>query len=132
MTAKLYAELAALILARLNCITSGNTEWKLRHEVRICELVFQHMPSGAGWDNGTKIDLDASHSDKLVFFGSFHHMNANGFYDGWTFHKITVTPSFAFKFHIRISGSNRNEIKDYLHDLFSVALETEVNSTEGR
>jgi hypothetical protein len=37
-----------------------------------------------------------------------------------------VTPSLCFDFHIRVSGRNRNDIKDYLSELFESALHTEI------
>lgn len=118
----LYSELASLIQARLTCMDKGNTEWKLNHEARIEELVKEHMPSGSGFDNGTTIDFDHSHADKLVFNTSFHHMNENGYYDGWTEHAVTVTPSLVSRFHIRVSGRNRSAIKDYIHEAFACSL----------
>jgi hypothetical protein len=54
-------------------------------------------------------------------------MNDGGFYDGWTEHTITVTPSFIGSMNIKISGRDRNQIKDYLHDVFSTALTEEIN-----
>jgi hypothetical protein len=84
------------------------------------------MPSGSGFDSGTTLDLDASHADKLVFQTSFHHMDENGYYDGWTEHTVTVTPSLRDRYHIRISGRNRNDIKEMIHQSFDVALETDV------
>jgi hypothetical protein len=69
----LYRELASMVQARLNCIERNNTEWQDKHEERILKLVSDHMPSGSGIDNGTKIDLDASTGEKLVFhFGAGH------------------------------------------------------------
>ena len=122
----LYRQLASTIEARLNCEQSGNAEWFARHTDSIKQMVDDLMPSGSGWDSGTKIDLDNSHADKLVFYGSYHHMNDGGYYDGWTEHTITVTPSLAHDYHIRISGRNRNDIKEYLHEEFSWTLETEI------
>lgn len=55
-------------------------------------------------------------------------MNENGFYDGWTEHTITVRADLAHGFKISISGRNRNEIKDYLHEVFSDCLETEISN----
>jgi hypothetical protein len=112
----LYQEIATAVEARRNCITSGNTEWFERWTERIEQLV-SFLPSGSGWDNATKIDLDASHGDKLVLFGAFHHMDEAGGYDGWTDHTVTVTPSFT-GLNIRVSGRNRNDIKEYLHEIF--------------
>jgi hypothetical protein len=121
----LYKELASTIQARANCLKSNNAEWLAKHTERIHQLV-DLLPSGSGWDNGTKIDLDASHANKIVLYGGFHHMNDGGFYDGWTEHTITVTPSLAFGFDLRISGRNRNDIKEYLHEMFSHALRQEI------
>jgi hypothetical protein len=79
----LYSELASLIQARKNCIASRNEEWEAKHEATILSLVKDNLPSGSGFDSGTKIDLDASHGERLVFFTDFHHMDESGFYDGW-------------------------------------------------
>lgn len=45
-------------------------------------------------------------------------MDEHGGYDGWTKHKIKITPTFS-GFDIYINGKNRDNIKDYLHDIFS-------------
>ena len=123
---KLYRKLASLVQAHINCEISGNKEWFEKHEARIEELVKNYMPSGSGFDCGTKIDLDKSTPEKLVFYTDFHHMNEVGYYDGWTEHRITVRPSLAFGFTLTISGKNRNEIKDYIHQVFDCALDEEV------
>jgi len=124
----LYSELASLVAARRNCAQSNpvNREWFDRHEEKIEKLVKQHCPHGSGFDSGTTIDLDASHADKLVFHTSFHHMSDSGYYDGWTEHTVTVTPSLQFRFNIRISGRNRNDIKDEIHECFDCAMLTDV------
>ena len=126
MSDPLYRKLAALVAARLNCIDgsvlAGANEWKVKHEEAIRKLVREHMPRGSGIDSGTTIDLDASTTEKLVFDTSFHHMDEHGSYDGWTEHRITVRASLVFTIDLKISGPNRNEIKDYLHDVFREAL----------
>ena len=122
---KLYRILAGLVLARSNCM-SKKSEFKLRHEENILDLVRRYMPSGSGVDVGTTIDLDKSTSELLVFNTSFHHMNYHGMYDGWTEHVVSVKPSLCFGMFTRISGKNRNQIKDYLHDLFWYCLEREI------
>jgi hypothetical protein len=124
----LYQRLASLVIQHRNCIKTDNTEWKDRSEDEILKLVKRYMPSGSGFDCGTKIFLsqEAPATDRLVFETSFHHMNENGFYDGWTEHTVTVHPSLAFKIEIKISGRNRNEIKDLIHESFDCALRTEI------
>lgn len=123
-------QIATLIEARQNCIKrigrdandKLSREWLDRHGIMIRLLVKNHMPSGSGFDNGTSIDLEKSTVDKLVFHTSFHHMNEHGYYDGWTDHTVTVKPGFT-RLDIRISGKNRNDIKDTIDDSFRNALE---------
>jgi hypothetical protein len=119
-----------MVQARLNCIQSGNAEWRDRHEARAELLVRKHMPSGGGFDSGVQIDLDQSTQNKLVFRTSFHHMNEVGYYDGWTDHEVIVTPDLAHGYTMRITGRNRNDIKDYMHECFDMALSTEVDDAE--
>ena len=76
------------------------------------------MPSGSGWDNGTKIDLDKSDSEKLVFYGGFHHMDEDGYYTTWTKHTITVTPSLQNDIDIKIGGKSYGDIKECLYESF--------------
>jgi hypothetical protein len=118
----LYKRLAQLVDARLRCMDSGKTDWKLKHEREIERLCREHLPHGSGFDNGTKINFDLSSADRLVFDTSFHHMDEHGGYDGWTEHMVTVTPSLAHDFMIRIGGKNRNDIKEYMHECFNTAL----------
>ena len=147
MARYLYSELASLVEARRNCAKKmarlnpnavsatvemkdneyhQTVEWKDRHEDLIESLVKQHLSHGSGFDCGTKIDLDASHADKLVFTTEFHYMNENGYYDGWTAHTVTVTPSLARAFNLRISGRNRNDIKEMMYQDFDYALRVDV------
>ena len=59
--------------------------------------------------------------NKLVFCAPFHHMNSDGYYTEWTNHYITVIPTFD-GFDIAVSGSNKNDIKNYIADRFDIAL----------
>jgi hypothetical protein len=126
MARYLYSELASTVQARLNCIAAHNEEWEAKHEEHILSLVEDYMPSGSGFDSGTKIDLDRSHADKLVFNTAYHHMNESGMYDGWTEHTVTVLPSLHGQFNLRISGRNRNDIKEYISEEFYYVLAYDV------
>lgn len=134
MARYLYSELARTIEARRNSAqniakqpdASNSKHWFDRHTETIERLVKQHMPSGSGFDNGTALDLDASHADKLVFHTAFHHMDEAGGYDGWTEHTVTVTPALGHDYHLRISGRNRNDIKEMMYEEFAEALRTDV------
>lgn len=119
---KLYKKLANTVQARLNCANGKNPEWFQRHTDNIKDLVKTHLPHGSG----TAIDLDRSTGEKLVFTTAYHHMNGNGFYDGWTEHTVTIKPSLLHDFVINISGRDRNQIKELIHDYFSMDLDTEV------
>jgi hypothetical protein len=127
MKRKLFEVLASSIEARAHCVKSGNTEWFWKHGETAEQLTADHMPSGSGVDSGTTIDLDKSTADKIVFHTSYHHMNDGGYYDGWTEHDVIVTPSLASGFNIKVTGRDRNGIKDYLGDLFYESLVSEVD-----
>ena len=113
--------LATAIAARNN--------WEARDDIsRHCAIDWQETidtimetaPSGSGIDCGTKLHEDST-GGRLVFVSEFHHMNEGGYYDGWTEHRIIVTPTFS-DFDIRVTGRNRNEIKDYLADVYEAWL----------
>lgn len=57
-----------------------------------------------------------------MFETSVHHMNPDGYYDGWTEHTVTVTPSFIGRFDLKVSGRDRNGIKDYIAEVFGSVL----------
>ena len=124
-----YKALASTVDAYKRCIERNNTEWEARHESKIEEIVKGCMPSGSGIDCGTKIDLNASTGEKLVFDISYHHMNDGGMYDGWTEHRVIVTPSLVSDFDLRITGPNRNDIKEYLHECYQTALSEVLEAT---
>lgn len=96
--------------------------WGANAKEAIETLTRDFLPSGSGFNNGTKFDFDRSKRSKLVFHTSFHHMDENGYYDGWTDHTVTITPSFD-GIEVKVSGRNRNDIKDYIADEFALLLE---------
>ncbi len=121
MEPKSLAEtLFSLHLAIENCERSGTTEWLAKHRASVhalCKL----LPSGSGIDRGTTLVMVSTKDERIVLACSFYHMNDGGMYDGWTEHKITVRPSF-LGLDITITGPNRNEIKDHLHEVYSHAM----------
>jgi len=123
---KLYQELASTVSARLNCIAAGNATGEDKHTERIETLVANHLPRGSGIDQYPTLDLDESTEERLVFHFGYHHMNENGFYDGWTEHILIVRPSLQFDIVLRITGKDRNRVKDCLYDAFDIALRVEV------
>lgn len=125
MAQTLIQVIASTVQARVNCQTAGNTDWLHEHTDRLSRIERELLPSGSGVDAGTKIDLQASRSDRIVLTASYHHMDDSGGYDGWTEHTIVVTPSFS-GVNIRITGRDRNGIKEYLGDLFDSCLSHSV------
>jgi hypothetical protein len=120
---KLYTKIFRLCVAIENCQVSGHKEWELRHIAELNELIKEKMPNGSGFDNRT---LLLGCDNRVMFFETrFHHMDENGFYDGWTDHKITVKPGFD-GVEIKVGGVNRNDIKDHIAECFYHALNEEI------
>jgi hypothetical protein len=122
---KTYQKIASLLQAIINCQKSSNQVWQDNHTEAI-ETIMQNSPSGSGFDNGTSLDFFKSTPEKLVFNTAFHHMDENGFYDGWSKHEVIITPSLAFGFNIRVTGRDRNEIKDYIAEMMDSFLNEEI------
>jgi hypothetical protein len=97
-----------------------------RNRAALAYLAREFLPSGSGLDVGTRIYEDST-AARIILYCEFHHMNEFGIYDGWTQHKITVRPSLEFEFELAISGRNRNDIKEYLSQLYDSALRTAVD-----
>ena len=121
----IYKRLPSALTAMKNCSRAGNTEWLERWSDSI-DAMMRHAPSGGGFDSGTTLDRDKTTDHKLVFDTAYHHMSEHGYYNGWTEHTVTVTPDFG-GFDMKISGRDRNEIKDYIADCFDTFLTTESN-----
>lgn len=118
----LYRELAQAVQAQKNM--NADHPWFEKWTERIKDLM-DRLPHGSGIDGAVTLDMNASHADKLVIHFSYHHMNGNGFYCGWTEHTLTVKPSFN-GLNLRISGSNRNSVKDDLYEVFDHAMHEDV------
>lgn len=127
-----YQVIASLVIAIKNCARDGNEEWQRMHTERLYEVVNSMMPSGSGFDMGTQIDIEKSSDVKLVFYVNYHHMNDGGFYDGWTRHTVTVRPNLALEIEVMVSGKNKNDIKEYIGEVFHTALTDETDVTYER
>lgn len=122
---KVYKALATALSARKNCKKSGNTEWYDRHTERI-EKIMKTAPSGSGFDSGTQLHNN-SRPGRLVFAFGYHHMDDNGFYCGWTHHRVIVVASLSFDFTITITpGVSRQEIVAGLWETEAVEVEDPV------
>lgn len=94
--------IAHLVAARANCAKTGNTEWYGKHSDAL-DAIERELPSGSGIDDGTKIDRNKTTATRIVLIAGYHHMNENGMYDGWTSHRITITPTFD-GIDVRVTG----------------------------
>lgn len=125
------SEIARLMESTSNAIARNNMEAANNMQDKADTLCKEYMPSGSGFDSSTTIDREASRPGKtgiecVCFTTAFHHMDGHGGYDGWTEHSVYVTASLAFGINIRVTGKDRNDIKDYIAECFHDALLSEV------
>lgn len=125
---KTYRRLAGLLEWRERTLVSKSDTWESHVDKLIRELM-DYAPSGSGIDSGTKLLDPTFKSGKVIAIklqADYHHMNEAGYYDGWTEHVVTIRPSLADDFTLSISGRDRNQIKEYLHDVYSTWLDEEA------
>ena len=119
----LYQAIATAIDAHANCVKSGNREWEQRWSERL-DAYDECLPSGAGFDSGSKIRREewAFNNAEVLINTSYHHMDEHGGYDGWTHHVVTIRANLAHGFDVDIDGDDRNDIKDYMAEVFDQVL----------
>jgi hypothetical protein len=123
----MITEIAMTVDSYKRCLESSQPThrgWAAHHLSYLYRLQ-QLLPSGSGIDCGTKIDLDLSGGDKIVLAFSYHHMDQYGYYTLWTEHTAVVRPGFN-GLNIRITGSDRDGIKEYLYQVYEQCLTDEV------
>jgi hypothetical protein len=108
-------------------IMQGNEQRFIDMWTPVLEEINARLPSGSGFDVGSYLDVNASTQMRLVFVTAFHHMSDCGIYSGWTEHNVAVTPNFE-GFTIRVTGRDKNMIKDYIADVFHEALSDYVKT----
>ena len=93
MRKTLAQHIANALTAHRNCVEKGNPfadTW-----IALMDYIEANaLPSGSGFDNGTTIDRENVFGRQFNLKTSFHHMDDQGFYDGWTHHKIKVFPDW--------------------------------------
>lgn len=119
-----YQRIANALHASATCEASGNIDWRDKWRNRLDAIERDILPSGSGFDSGSQIDRDSTNK-RIVIDTAFHHMNENGYYDGWTHHKVIITPCLSHGFELRITGRDRNAIKEYIADCFYHVLRQE-------
>ena len=128
MKRKLYQVIANKLQAMKNLEKDDPNGWYDKHAKSIEDLIKDHFPHGSGFDGDVRIDTNLSNPEKLVFFAEFHHMNENGYYDGWSTLKVVVKPSLAWGFDFKLTGIKRKYRYDaeYYYSMFHSFLETEI------
>lgn len=114
--------------ALLNSVENGNPEWVTRWQTRIAKLV-EVIPRGSGIDRAPRKRSDIEVMPSVIRFEiGYHHEDDGGFY-GWTDHVITIRPAFD-GLDVRVSGRNRRNVKDYLHEAMEHAFTRHVTWDE--
>lgn len=141
MKQPLYLALATLLQRQRNLanahLTGNPNALAIKDHVEdeLTRLCKEHLPSGSGFDNGTRLATDnctvagRPYPGRLWFLTSFHHMDEHGGYDGWTDHTVWVSPVFG-GFDLSVSGRDRNQIKDFIGETFHQILSMEVEYQE--
>lgn len=120
-TYKLVELIAIAAASGERCRVNGNP-YAANHDATLDAIEADFLPSGSGIDNGTKIARDASDGARVTLLCSYHHMNENGMYCGWSDYRITARPDFEVGVALTITGRNVNDIKSYLADVFGTCL----------
>ena len=69
------------------------------------DLVKNYLPSGSGFDGDISID-EKSTDEKIIIRVEYHHMDINGFYDGWSTFKVIITASMAYNYCMQVKGES--------------------------
>lgn len=94
-------------------------DWETKLDAILQKLINENLPSGSGFDAGVWLLEKETTPERLVFQADFHHINNSRWGNGWTCHKIIITPSLQFGFNVKVTGRNRNGIKDYITEVFA-------------
>ena len=118
-------------IANVTGWTPLTAEFKIEKMDKLDELS-NLLPSGSGIDSGCTIDEEKSTRNKIVIHSSFHHMDENGFYCGWSEFTVTAIPDFMNDFNLKIVGNHAiypafSDIKDYLYELFRESLNKDID-----
>jgi hypothetical protein len=122
MKKKVYEHIARALL-HIEMVADEGSRLEKMHALE--EWVRKNGPSGSGIDTGTK--LERSTSERIVLRCEFHHMNDVGYYTGWTSHTVIVKPSLCTGIEVSITGHDKNQIKEYLGDVYYQWLKEEID-----
>lgn len=111
--------------------SSNVSAFGLDFQTQRLDSLIKRAPSGTDFDMGTQFLVDRSNPECLVFKTYFHHRNENSNHDGWTEHEVIVKANLITDFSIQVTGKNKNNIREYIADIFRSFLTTdEIPSKE--
>jgi hypothetical protein len=122
---KVYEKMASLLAEYNKYIGENEQKRMLRRAIE--EFVAEYMPKGGGWKDGTSIDLTESNDSEIVLRGTYYHVISYGNYGAPTEHKILIDASLSRGFKVKVTGRDKNDVKDELYERFVGALNTTLN-----
>lgn len=112
----------SVLANKINAYQTTNHE-VVKHNAlnAINDILDDNLPHGSGIDSGVKLDFELSKANHVVFRFSFHHLNADGYYIGWSHHYLHVTPSFIYGIELTI----KTKISDLTKELKEAVKDNE-------
>lgn len=111
-----YREFNRLIKQRNAYLVAHNNELAQEYEAMLHELTHTHMPRGEHFESGTRIDLNKSDPDKLVFHTDYRQEDG-----ALTPHTIVTNP-FNWRFRVTGKSTAKEEIRQAFYAALSKAL----------
>ena len=84
------------------------------------------LPSGSGFDSGTKINREKTTDTRIVLDTAVHPLTDAGYYTAWKHFSIIVSASHLFGFTVKSSKKLPWNIREWVLDTFNEVLDTEV------
>ena len=122
----------SLAVAILNCETHPGqyADWATKHRDTLESILLEALPHGSGIDADWTFDVTGTVARPVIkCHNSYHGMDENGYYCGWTDFSVVIGPSLDpinlcpdFKLVGRFSASVVHDLKGYLEDTISYAL----------
>lgn len=111
-----YREFNRLIKQRNAYLVAHDNGLAQEYEAMLHELTQAHMPHGAHFEGGTRIDLDKSNPDKLVFHTDYRQE------DGTLSPHSVVTNPFNWRFRVTGKSTAKEEIRQAFYAALSKVL----------
>ena len=127
---KLFEKIALTGMAHKNCAAT-NLDWLDKHEDALQRIERTLLPSGSGFDAGTKI-VSVGY-EKIVLESAYHLLDSDGYYRQWIDFKIVVKPALFGEITVKAVGkfaaiektSYGYGTRDYIEETFYNVLTTE-------